>query len=199
MSVHRRCVLTGLSVLAGIVAIFLAENFSTIFPKTPPDLIGEIRFALPLLAVGLWLSFISSILGNLLAAKEALYVTNAYSLITLLVRSIAIYLVLEAGHGIDALVLVTLGTSLLGALLTLWSVRRAFASDMPSFIVFSTSRLQEMWRFGLASFVARTSSTMANDSAPDHRHVDSGAGGSGDLLDCLDLDPECPARSRSGR
>ena len=158
--------LTVLSVLAGIIAIFLAGNFSTVFPKTPPELIGEIRFALPLLAIGLWLSFISSILTNLLAAKEALYITNAYSLITLIVRSIAIFLVLEAGHGLDALVLVTLGTTSLNMVLTLWSVCRIFASEMPSFILFSPSRFQEMWRFGLASFVARTSSTMANDSAP---------------------------------
>lgn len=159
-------VLTGLSLLAGVAALFLAENFSVIFPKTPPELIGDIHFALPLLALGLWLSFVSSILGNLLAAREALYLTNGYSLITLLVRSVAIYFVLDAGHGIQALVLVTIGTSLLGALLTLWSVRRVFASEMPSFVMFSASRLREMWRFGLASFVARTSSTMANDSAP---------------------------------
>ena len=158
--------LTLLSIVAGIAALFLAENFSTIFPKTPVELLGEIRLALPLLAIGLWLSFISSILANLLVAKEALYLINGYSLITLLVRSVAIYFVLDAGQGIYALVLVTLGSSLLGAALTLWSVRRVFASEMPSFVLFSASRLQEMWRFGLASFVARTSSTMANDSAP---------------------------------
>lgn len=159
-------VLTALSIVAGIAAVLLAENFFTVFPKTPPELLGEIRFSLPLLAVGLWLSFISSILGNLLAAREALFLTNGYSLVILVVRSVAIYLVLDAGHGIDALVLVTLGASLLGGLLTLWSVRNMFASEMPSFARFSLSRLQEMWRFGLASFVARTSSTMANDSAP---------------------------------
>lgn len=159
-------ILSTLSILAGIAAFILAENFFAIFPKTPPELTGEIRFALPLLALGLWLSFVSSILGNLLAAKEALYLTNGFSLITLLVRSVAIYFVLDAGHGIHSLVLVTLGASLLGALLTLWSVRRVFASEMPSFVMFSISRLHEMWRFGLASFVARTSSTMANDSAP---------------------------------
>lgn len=159
-------VLTGLSLLAGIASIFLAENFSAIFPKTPPELLDEIRFALPLLAIGLWLSFILSILTNLLAAKEALYLANAYSVITLLLRSILIFLVLDAGYGIAALVLATLGSSLLSVLLTLWSVRKTFATDMPSFIHFSAYRLKEMWRFGLASFVARTSGTMANDSAP---------------------------------
>lgn len=159
-------VLTALSLVAGVATLFLSENFSTIFPKTPPELIGDIHFSLPLLALGLWLSFISSILGNLLASKEALYLTNGYSLITLLVRSVAIYFALDAGYGIQALVLVTIGTSLLGTLLTLLSVRRIFGSEMPSFVLFSISRLREMWRFGLASFVARTSNTMANDSAP---------------------------------
>lgn len=158
--------LTALSILAGIAAFILAENFSIIFPKTPPELIGEIRSALPLLALGLWLSFISSILGNLLAAKEALYLTNGYSLVTLVFRSVAIYFVLNADQGIHSLVMATLGASVLGAFLTMWSVRQVFASEMPNFFLFSITRLREMWRFGLASFVARTSSTMANDSAP---------------------------------
>jgi O-antigen/teichoic acid export membrane protein len=158
--------LTFLSLISGLISLVIAANFSSIFPKTPPELLGDIRFALPLLAVGLWLSFVSSILGNLLAAKEAMYVTNGFGLIMLLLRSTAVYLVLDAGQGISALVLVTLGTSVISILLTYWSVRRVYADEMPSFFAVNFARLKEMWRFGLASFVARTASTMANDSAP---------------------------------
>ncbi|HQU80558.1 MAG TPA: oligosaccharide flippase family protein [Azonexus sp.] len=159
-------ILTLLALLAAALAVILATNFSTIFPKTPAELVDDIRFALPLLAVGLWLSFISSVLANLLVAKEALYLANIYNLITLLVRSVAIYYVLNAGHGIPALVLVTLGASLLGNVLVWWSVKRVFVAEMPSFLLFNLARLKEMWRFGLASFAARTSGTLANDSAP---------------------------------
>ncbi len=159
-------VLTLLSLLAAGLAVVLAGNFSSIFPKTPPELVDDIRFALPLLALGLWLSFISSILANLLMAREALYLANIYNLITLLVRSVAIYFVLDAGHGIPALVLVTLATSLLGCILVWFSVRAIYAADFPNFLLFNLDRLKEMWRFGLAAFAARTSSTMANDSAP---------------------------------
>ena len=158
--------LSGLSLMAGLAALVVADNFTTIFPKTPVQLVDDIRYALPLLVIGLWLSFMSSILANLLAAKEALYLTNGYGLLTLLFRSLAIYAVLDAGQGIRAMVLVTLATSLLGLILSLWSVRRVYGSEMPRFLLFSTDRLKEMWRFGVASFVARTSSTVANDSAP---------------------------------
>jgi O-antigen/teichoic acid export membrane protein len=159
-------VLSVLSLLAAIAAYFLGDNFSTIFPKTPADLSQDIRLALPLLAVGLWLSFISSILSNLLAAKEALYLTNGYNLLVLLVRSAAIYWALGRGYGIDALVVITLGSSLLGVLLSLWSVRSAFADEKLDFFLFSAERLKKIWRYGLAAFVGRSASTMANDSAP---------------------------------
>lgn len=159
-------VLSALSLLAGIAAYFLGNNFSSIFPKTPAELQQDIRLALPLLAIGLWLSFISSILGNLLAAKEALYLTNAYNLLVLLARSAAIYWALDHGYGIDALVVITLGSSLLGVLLSLWSVRHAYAGEKLDFLLFSLERLKKIWRFGLAAFVGRSASTMANDSAP---------------------------------
>lgn len=159
-------VLSALSLLAGAAAYALGNNFSTIFPKTPAELQGDIRLALPLLAIGLWLSFISSILSNLLAAKEALYLTNAYNLVVLLLRSGAIYWALGHNHGIDALVVITLCSSALGALLSLWSVRRAYAGEKLEFLCFSLERLKKIWRFGLAAFVGRSASTMANDSAP---------------------------------
>ena len=62
-------ILTDLSLLALGASFVLAAHFSDIFPKTPAELSGAIRFCLPLLAIGLWLSFVSSILGNLLAAR----------------------------------------------------------------------------------------------------------------------------------
>ena len=63
--------LTAFGMLALAASFVIAAYFTRIFPKTPPELLGAIRYSLPLLAVGLWLSFVSSILGNLLAAREA--------------------------------------------------------------------------------------------------------------------------------
>lgn len=159
-------VLTGLSVLALAAAWLLGHKFLLVFPKTPPELAGAVRFCLPLLAAGLWLSFMSSILGNLLAAREAIYLANRFNLWVLLLRSAAIVLVLRAGHGLEALVLVTIGASALGVALTWLTVKRLFASQMPKLTVYSLARLQEMWRYGVASFASRTAATMANDSAP---------------------------------
>ena len=159
-------VLTAMAAVAGILAVALGHNFSAVFPKTPPDLLDDIRLALPLLAFGLWLSFMSAILGNLLSAKEAMYMTNGFGLLTLILRSAGVVLVLGTGHGIVGLVLVNLAAALVGLGLTLWMVKRVFLRETPRFVGFSTERLMEMWRFGVASFVSRTASTLANDSAP---------------------------------
>lgn len=159
-------VLSALAVGAGVLAVVLGENFQAVFPKTPTELADDIRLALPLLALGLWLSFMSAILGNLLSAKEAMYLTNGFGLLTLVLRSAGVVLALSTGHGIVALVLVNLCAAVIGIGFTLWTVKRVFRHETPRFIGFSAQRLSEMWRFGMASFVSRTASTMANDSAP---------------------------------
>jgi O-antigen/teichoic acid export membrane protein len=159
-------VLTGLSIVALVGSFVIAAHFQTLFPKTPPELLNDIQVALPLLAFGLWLSFVSSILGNLLIAREAMYLTNQFALLTLVLRTVAIVWALRAGHGIPALVVVTIGTSTFSLAVTWWAVRRVFAAQTPRLVLFSASRLAEMWRFGVASFTARTAATIANDSAP---------------------------------
>jgi O-antigen/teichoic acid export membrane protein len=159
-------VLTALAAVALVAAFVLAAFFEQVFPKTPAELLGDVRFSLPLLAVGLWLSFVSSVLGNLLAAREAMYIINHVTLVMLLVRSAAVVWALSAGHGLDALVLITVGSSLVSGVVALAITRRAYGAEMPRLLGFSLARLREMWRFGIAAFTARTASTMANDSAP---------------------------------
>jgi O-antigen/teichoic acid export membrane protein len=159
-------VLTALATLALGASLVLAAFFGQIFPKTPPELLAAVRFCLPLLALGLWISFISSILGNLLAAREALYLTNRFTLAVLVIRAGATVACLRAGWGIEGLVVVTVGTSAIGLAINGAAVRRVYAAERPRMIAFSAARLAEMWRFGVASFAGRTASTLANDSAP---------------------------------
>lgn len=159
-------VLTGLAAIALLLALVIAPHFASIFPKTPAALLGDIAFALPLLTVGLWMSFMSAILNNLLAAKEATYKANQYALFTLVLRTGGVLLVLGAGHGIAELVLVNLAVGVVGISITIMTVRRAFGAEMPRLVGFSLARLKEMWAYGIATFVSRTASTMANDSAP---------------------------------
>lgn len=159
-------VLTALGAFILLLSFGVAANFSAIFPKTPPELADDILFCLPLMAAGLWLSFVSSILANLLAAREATYLTNNYNVVLLVVRAGVTVMILNAGYGMRGLMLVTITLGVVGLLLLLWTVRRVFAAAMPRLVGFSFERLKEMWRFGVASFVSRTASTMANDSAP---------------------------------
>lgn len=159
-------VLTALGGVILLVSFVVAANFSLIFPKTPPELTDDIMFCLPLMAVGLWMSFVSSILGNLLAAREATYLTNNYNVVLLVLRAGATVAVLTAGYGMRGLMVVTVTLGLVGMVLLLWTVRRIFTTAMPRLVGFSIERLKEMWRYGVASFVSRTASTLANDSAP---------------------------------
>lgn len=159
-------VLSGLSLVVLSTSVPLSVSFFWLFPKTPPDLADAVRFCLPLLAFGLWLSFLTSILSNLLAAREALYLTNRYSLYLLALRTGAVVWALKAGYGIQGLAFVTVATSTLGLVATWCAVRQLFGNRTPHLVLYSTERLREMWRFGLASFATRTSATMANDSAP---------------------------------
>lgn len=158
-----------LSTLAGVgllASFVLAAFFDQVFPKTPSNLLADVRFSLPVLAFGLWLSFVSSVLGNLLAAREATYLVNNLALGMLLARSAAVIWALGTGHGLDALVLITVGASMISCLIALVITRRVYGAEMPSLFGFNAARLREMWRFGIAAFTARTASTMANDSAP---------------------------------
>src|SRR5207247_1743945 len=109
--------LSALSLAALVAAWLLAQNFHAVFPKTPPALADDVRLCLPLLAVGLWLQFISSVLGNLLAAKEANYLANQFNLLVLAVRAALTVWALLSGHGLSALVLVTISASSLGLVL----------------------------------------------------------------------------------
>lgn len=159
-------VLTALALLALAAAVGIGLHFERVFPKTPPELLDDVRLCLPLLALGLWLSFMNSILGNLLAAREANYVANFVNFAVLLVRAAATVVVLVRGASLSALVVVTVGAAVLGLLLSLVAVRRVFGPAMPRLVLFSGTRLAEMWRYGVASFASRTSATLANDSAP---------------------------------
>ncbi len=159
-------VLTALGGVILVVSFVVAANFSAIFPKTPPELADDILFCLPLMAVGLWMAFVSSILSNMLAAREATYLTNNYNVVLLFLRAGGTVWVLNAGYGMRGLMLLTIALGLVGLALLLWTTRRVFTTAMPRLVGFSIERLKEMWRYGVASFVSRTASTMAADSAP---------------------------------
>lgn len=159
-------VLTALALLALAASFVIGLHFGRVFPKTPAELLDDVRLCLPLLAVGLWLSFVNSILGNLLAAREVNYLANGVNFVVLVVRAAATVVVLLQGASLPALVAVTVAASTLGLLLNALAVRRVFGAETPRMVLYSGPRLAEMWRYGVASFASRTSATLANDSAP---------------------------------
>ncbi|MBI1398348.1 MAG: hypothetical protein GC151_20430 [Betaproteobacteria bacterium] len=159
-------VLCVLGCLALVASVIVGANFTTIFPKTPEELGGEMGVVLPLMAVGLGLAFMLAILTNLLAARERLYVSNGINLVALVVRTVATVAVLSAGAGMKGLAVVTIAVAAVGAGGHYWAVRRAFLGTPPSMTRFSWERLKEIGKFGIAAFVARTASTITADAAP---------------------------------
>lgn len=159
-------VLTALAAVCFGASFLVARHFEAIFPKTPPELADDILLCLPLMAFGLWMAFVSSVLGNLLQAKEALYLNNRWSLVLLLLRAAATVAVLKAGMGLEGLMLATTAVGVLGLVIIYAVTRHVMSAEMPGLTHCSWQRLVEMWRFGVASFVSRSASTMANDSAP---------------------------------
>ena len=159
-------VLSALAAVAGLASIFVAQNFQTLFPKTPDALVDDVAFALPLLAAGLWLSFIGSIVGNLVAARELTFINNVVGLLMLAVKTAAIYWVLDAGYGIRGLVVANTVLGVVGFVISIVILVRVFKDRTPNFLLFSWSRLKEIWLYSVAAITSRTASTMANDSAP---------------------------------
>jgi O-antigen/teichoic acid export membrane protein len=158
--------LSGMAGLAVLVAIVLGVYFGEIFPKTPPELIGDATVLLPLMAAGLWLSFVAAVMRTVIAAFDRFDLLNLLGLAVLAVRAVGTVLVLGAGFGLKGLVLVTVGANVF-AVLTLYALARHLWVELRlQRQEVKWSRFSEVWRFGLVAFGSRTASTLAVQTGP---------------------------------
>jgi len=156
--------LTGAAVVVGIVAVVLGEFFGLVFPKTPPDLAAQMALVLPLLAIGLWISFVSALFRSVLAAYDRFPLLNVIGLATLALRAGLVVLALHNHYGLLGLVfavVVSSGVGLLAAMLAAHRVHRPLALGAGSF---SVARLREVWRFGVVALITRSASEIVYQS-----------------------------------
>src|SRR5262245_33163213 len=90
--------LSAASALALIVCVGLGAFFGTLFPKTPSEIAAEAPYLLPLMAVGLWLSFLAAVFRTVAAAFDRFDLLNYVGLLALALRALGTVVVLGAGH-----------------------------------------------------------------------------------------------------
>lgn len=158
--------LAAASLVALVAAMLIAFTFGLLFPKTPPDLLDEIRLALPLLALGLWISFWGAIYRTILTAFDRFDLMTGVGLGGLILRAGTTVFVLVKGWGLVGLVGSTVGSALVVNLIYARMARWYLPDARFRFRDVSSERLKEMWTFGLVAFTGRTAGTMAAQAAP---------------------------------
>lgn len=158
--------LTGGALVALVVAVVVAHQFGALFPRTPPEMLGDVREALPLLTIGLLLAFWGAVYRSLLLAFDRFDLANAVGLVGLALRVGFTVLVLEMGGRLVGLVWVMVGTLLVVNALNVALATRCFPGSGFARRSISRERFGEMWKFGTVAFTSRTASTMAAQSGP---------------------------------
>ena len=150
--------LTAVALLALLASYFIAANFDVFFRRTPPELLDELLIVLPLMAVNLWLLFVMAVFRNVLESFDRFEISNGIGLAVLALRTAGVVYVLGAGYGFVGLAIVTVATSALSVIAHYIAARLLYRplSLAPRFV--SKERFIEMWRFGVASFIARSAS-----------------------------------------
>jgi len=158
--------LTGGALLALVVAVVVGFQFGTLFPRTPADLLDDIRTALPILTLGLLLAFWGAVYRSLVLAFDRFDLANAVGLLGLALRAGFTVLVLELGGGLVGLVWVMVGTLFVTNVLNVVLAGKCFPGSGFARRWVSRERFAEMWRFGTVAFTSRTASTIAVQSGP---------------------------------
>lgn len=158
-----------LSMMAGLalaISFPLGAAFETLFPKTPAEFAGEAMLLLPLMALGLWLSFVAAVLRTVVAAYDRFDLLNLLALVLLALRAAGTVVALNAGHGLIGLVVVNVVVGVVGVFGHYWLARRLWPELRVRAGDVRWIRFTELWQFGLVSFASRTASTLAVQAGP---------------------------------
>jgi O-antigen/teichoic acid export membrane protein len=137
-----------------LVAATLAIAMPWIFPKIPPPLIPTARIIVLVIALNVWLGFLSAPFRQLLQAHERFELTNGVDLLVLLVRTVATILALLSGYRLITLALIQLASSLLGQASVQVLGRRVFPELNLRWSLVSKARFRELFAFSLWAFVS---------------------------------------------
>jgi len=139
----------GCGVLLVIIAVTLSTLFAQFFPKTPPEILGDARLAVLLIAANLFVSFYSVAFLQVLTSHERFDISNAINLILLTLRTTATVLALLHGYGILALACITLAVGLLQLAVQAVMARRVFPALRISPRLARREHFRELLSFGI--------------------------------------------------
>jgi O-antigen/teichoic acid export membrane protein len=136
------------------VASILACFFGTFFSKTPVELLGVARITVILVAINLWLIFISAPFFQILTAFERFDLLNAINLVSLAIRAVLTVVVLKNGCGIVALAVIQAIATLIGLLATFYLSKRIYPQLVINLSLASRFHFRELFTFSLWGFVS---------------------------------------------
>lgn len=147
---------TLLSVIVLGASLVIAWIFPQIFPKTPLHYLPEIRIAIPLLALSIWLSFYNATDTQLLVAAHRYDLCSASAIMTSLIRAGVIVTVLKLGYGMVGLAIVQVSLQLLQWLQIRFWAKRYGAQVKIKIRDITRETVKELFSFGGWSFVRIT-------------------------------------------
>ena len=148
-------VATGLVML--MVSLALAFVLEFIFPKIPDQHIVETRIVLFLVAVNVWVSFLTAVFRQVLEAHERFELRNAIDLGVLFFRSGLFIIILISGYGIVALGIIHTIGGISGLFLSYFLARKIFSNLKITPKHISKYRFTELFGFSVWAFIGNIS------------------------------------------
>jgi len=144
----------GVSALIAVSALVLNLLLNKIFRNIPPSLLDEAGPILFILAINVFLGFISAVFRQLLAARDRFDLINLITLAVLIISTFGTVIVLKAGHGITYLAVVqTFASGIASVLLILFSLKWGPNVDF-GLRYLNLGTFKELTKFGAFAFIA---------------------------------------------
>ncbi len=148
---------SAIGLLIFAVGGLLGWVFPNIFSTIPDNYRLLAMLLVPLMAFNVWLTALTAVFSNVLAAHERFDLTRAVDVLTLAVQATGTVFVLYRGYGIVGLALVTIGCHVLPLVCNWYLAKRIYRPLRIWPLRFDRLRLRELLGYGLAAFVSSAS------------------------------------------
>lgn len=141
-----------LSFMILFAGLLLGVFFPKTFPTVPEKYHITVSVLLPVLAINIWISAVSSILSSILAAYERFDLARGSDLIMLTLRTLGTIVALEMDTGLVGITIAVIGSNIVGMLFNLFFSRRTHTSLTLWPLMLKRSRLRELYNYGISAF-----------------------------------------------
>lgn len=163
---------TSLAFFVGACVVLLAAGavlgafFGQVFPKAPPEYLGEVGVAIVLMAVNVGLSAVAGVFGALFETHERYDLSNALDIAAAVVRSAGSILALYFGFGLVGLAVACVSVTGLAGAGGYVLARRVFRDLAVRRCHVKRATLAELLRFGIPCFFSGVGIRMISLTSP---------------------------------